>query len=108
MDRRGLRRQFLRRLGAELRVVWPILSALTLIMLALGPMVGLIEGWPLRDSLWFAIVTGLTIGYGDLVPKALLARALAAVIGIVGILVMALFAALAVNALGKVRDDDED
>src|SRR5262245_19725213 len=66
-DRRRMRRQFLVALGAELQVVWPILSALILIMLALGTAVGMIEGWPLRDSLYFALVTGLTIGYGDLV-----------------------------------------
>jgi hypothetical protein len=52
-------------------------------------------------------VTGLTIGYGDLVPKALLARACAALIGVIGILVIALVSALAVTALAKVRDDKE-
>lgn len=28
----------------------------------------LAEGWPILDSIYFSIVTGLTIGYGDLAP----------------------------------------
>ena len=28
-----------------------------------------VEGWSVLDSIYFAVVTGLTIGYGDLVPQ---------------------------------------
>jgi len=48
---------------------------------------------------YFAFVTGLTIGYGDLAPKAPVARALAIGIGFVGILVGGLVAAVGVQAL---------
>jgi hypothetical protein len=58
-----------------------------------------------QDSVYFSFVTGLTIGYGDLVPKTLLARALATLIGATGILVTALMAAVAVKALGAARGD---
>lgn len=75
MDPRAMRRSFLAHFWAALRVVWPILSALLVVMVGLGVVVGRIEHWPLRDSLYFTFVSGLTIGYGDLVPKTLLARA---------------------------------
>ncbi|NEE01474.1 two pore domain potassium channel family protein [Phytoactinopolyspora halotolerans] len=29
----------------------------------------LTEGWSVLDSLYFSVVTGLTIGYGDLAPE---------------------------------------
>lgn len=82
-----------------LRVVWPILSVLLGLIVALGLAVGLLEGWSVAESIYFSFVTGLTIGYGDLAPKALLTRTLAVVIGACGILVTALVAAVAVKAL---------
>jgi hypothetical protein len=99
MDARAMRRTFLTHLRSGLRVVWPILSALLIVMVALGVVVGRIEDWPLRDSIYFTFVSGLTIGYGDLVPKTLLARVLAIAIGITGVLLTSLVAAIGVQAL---------
>jgi hypothetical protein len=91
-----------------LRVVWPILSVLLGIIVALGLVVGLIERWSMLDSVYFAFVSGLTIGYGDLAPKTILTRALAVVIGVCGVLVTALVAAIAVKALTSASDVDEE
>lgn len=99
MNPRALRRRFLVGLWDELRVVWPILSALLALMMVLGLIIGLREGWSIQESLFFAFVSGLTIGYGDLVPTALLTRTLAIVIGLCGVLLVALLAAIAVRAL---------
>jgi Ion channel len=94
-----MRRQFVAHLGASLRVVWPILSGLLVVIVALGIVIGRIEGWSLTDSIYFAFISGLTIGYGDLVPKAPLARMLAVAIGMIGILMTGLVAAIGVQAL---------
>jgi hypothetical protein len=99
MDSRTMRRQFLADLWAGLRVVGPILTALLTLMVGLGVAVGRIEDWPLADSLYFTFVSGLTIGYGDLAPKALLSRALAVAIGLTGILLTGLIVAIGVQAL---------
>jgi len=96
---RTMRRKFFAGLLSGLRMVWPVVSGLLVWMAALGAAVGLLEGWKLADSLYFAFVTGLTIGYGDLVPKLLASRVLAIVIGISGIVLTGLIAAIAVRAL---------
>jgi len=100
-----MRRGFTAGLLAGLRVVWPILSGLLGGIAVLGVAVGLIEGWRIQDSLYFSFVTGLTIGYGDLVPKTLVSRALAVLIGLCGVLVTALVAAVAVKALTAIGGD---
>ena len=99
MDPHTMRRDFAAGLLVGLRVVWPVLSALLGLIVALGVVIGLIEGWSLQESIYFAFVSGLTIGYGDLAPKTLLTRALAIFIGVCGVLLTALLAAVAVKAL---------
>ena len=105
MDPRTLRRNFLKGLFRGLRVVWPILSALLGLIVALGLVVGLREGWSIQESVYFAFVSGLTIGYGDFSPKFLLSRVLAVIIGVCGVLVTALIAAIAVKALTEATED---
>ena len=105
-----MRRAFAIELLTGLKVIWPILSGLLATIVALGLVIGLIEGWSVQESIYFAFVSGLTIGYGDLAPKTLVTRALAIFIGICGILLTALVAAVAVKALtmsGK-RDGKDD
>ena len=107
MDSRNLRRNFLAGLLFGLRVVWPILSVLLGLIVALGLVVGLLEGWSVQESIYFAFVSGLTIGYGDLAPTSLLTRALAILIGVCGVLMTALLAAIAVKALTAATDPGE-
>ena len=102
-----MRQRFAAGLLFGLRVVWPVLSALLVGIVGLGLLVGLIEGWSVSDSIYFAFVSGLTIGYGDLAPKTFVARVLAIMIGICGVLLTGLVAAVAVKALSAVRATDD-
>ena len=106
MQSRTLRRKFVDGLLIGLRVVWPILSILLGLIATLGLVVGLLERWSVQESIYFAFVSGLTIGYGDLAPKSLLTRALAILIGVCGVLLTALVAAIAVKALTVATADD--
>lgn len=103
-----LRFRFVRELWRGLGIVWPILSALVMLMALLGVLVARLEGWPLGDGLYFSFVTGLTIGYGDLVPKAASARVLAILIGLCGIFLAGLVVAVGVQALRIALDDKDD
>lgn len=107
MDSRKVRRKFVVGLGTGLQVIWPILSGLLGLIIAAGLVVGVIEGWSVPESIYFAFVSGLTIGYGDLAPQSLLARVLAISIGVFGVLVTALVAAVAVKALTAAIEGNE-
>jgi hypothetical protein len=104
----SMRRTFVHGLFAGLQVIWPVLSGLLVTIVSLGVVIGLIEGWSLQESIYFSFVTGLTIGYGDFAPKTFTSRALAILIGICGILVTALVAAIAVKALSAVSEEKKD
>jgi thiamine transporter ThiT len=104
MDSKAMRREFAAGLLAGLLVVWPVLSVLLGAVTALGLVIGRLEGWSVQESTYFAFVSGLTIGYGDFAPKTGLARVLAIVIGICGVLFTALVAAVAVKALTAARE----
>jgi hypothetical protein len=105
MDSRTLRKKFVAGLIVGLRVVWPILSLLLGMMTALGLVIGVLEGWSVHESIYFAFVSGLTIGYGDLAPKLLFTRVLAILIGVCGVVLTALVAAVAVKALTVATDE---
>jgi hypothetical protein len=102
---RQMRRLFFVALFLQLRVVWPILSGILLVMIGSGLVIWRIEGWGIDEALYFTFVTGLTIGYGDFTPKHGSARLLSVVIGFAGIVLTGLVAAVSVQAL-KATDRD--
>jgi Ion channel len=101
-----LRWRFFAALGHAIRVTWPVLSVILAIQLALGLLAGFVEDWSLGDAVYFTFITGLTIGYGDLVPRQALTRALAIGIGFFGLFVTGLIAAIAVYAMHSALTDD--
>jgi Ion channel len=94
-----VRRRFFVALARAIHIAWPILSVILITQVALGLLIGFLEGWSVGDGLYFTFVTGLTIGYGDLVPRQALARALAIGVGILGVFLTGLIAGIAVYAL---------
>ena len=94
-----VRRRFFTALGQAIHLAWPVLSTILAIQIALGLLVGFVEGWSLGDAVYFTFVTGLTIGYGDIVPRQALARALAIGVGISGLFLTGLIAGIAVYAM---------
>jgi hypothetical protein len=108
MPSNTMRRKFAAGLLFGLQIVWPILSLLLGVIVALGLAVGFLEGWSMHESIYFAFVSGLTIGYGDFAPKTFLARILAVLIGLCGVLLTALIAAVAVKALTVIREDADE
>ena len=99
---RTVRAAYLAALIQGLGVTWPVLSGLVLFKAGIGAVVGVLEGWGVGQGMYFAFITGLTIGYGDLAPRQSLTQLLAVVIGFSGVLLTGLVAALAVKAIHAV------
>jgi len=100
-----LRRRFFVAFGHAIHVTWPVLSAIIAIQLALGLLTGFVEGWSVGDAVYFTFITGLTIGYDDLVPRQALSRVLAIGIGLSGLCATGVIAAIAVYALRATLPD---
>ncbi|WP_166354806.1 potassium channel family protein [Phytoactinopolyspora limicola] len=63
-----------RRFVAALRTAWAdhafrgVTVSLVVLLISSTVFYTLTEGWSVLDSLYFSVITGLTIGYGDLAP----------------------------------------
>lgn len=70
---------------------------------------GMLTDWPIGDGIYFAFISGLTIGYGDLASQQAISRLLAVMIGCVGILLMGLVTAVGVRSLDRAwRQHEKD
>jgi len=64
-----------------------------------GVLISYFEEMRLFDALYFAFITGLAIGYGDITPETTLGRVVAIAIGVVGLVFIGLIVAIATYAL---------
>ena len=90
---------FFRYVFRLIKFIWPIFSSLLILIMLLGIVIGIREGWTIGNSLYFAFITAFTIGYGDITPHYPLTKILAVVIGLVGFLFTGILVAITVEAL---------
>jgi voltage-gated potassium channel len=65
------------------------------------------EKIPIGDAIYFAFITGLTIGYGDIVAHSTAGRVISVLLGVVGILFTGLIIAVAVHAVRDAWDQTQ-
>ena len=83
------------------QTIWQFKSIfIALIALVVGGalLIAHFEQPPITHALYFSFITGLTIGYGDLVPTTPFGRLTAVLLGVVGILFTGMVVAAAVRA----------
>ena len=84
------------------QIVWrvrAVIAGLLLVMIAGAFLIADIEQLPLGESLYFAFITDLTIGYGDIAPGTPAGRLISILPGVNGIVFTGLIVATAVHAL---------
>ena len=85
-----------------LRITWH-LRALYLMLLALimagAAIIASIEKVSFGKAVYFSFITGLTVGYGDIVPSTAIGRIISVLLAVVGILFTGLVVAAAVQAV---------
>ena len=91
------------------QIIWhycPIFLSLLAFLVVGAALIAYVEKLPFGDAIYFSFITGLTIGYGDVVVKTVLGRCVAIIIGLIGILFTGLVVAAAVRAVQKTYHPD--
>ena len=92
------------------RAIWhvrAVILALIALVVVGAAAVTLVEKMPFADALYFAFVTGMTIGYGDIVMHTPVGRLVALLIGFIGILFTGLIVAVLVHAVRQSYEESE-
>lgn len=79
-----------------------VLGSLLLLKVLGGIAFSKLEGINLGDAIYFAFITGMSIGYGDITPKTATGKLLSVAIGLVGMLFVGLTVAIATRALADI------
>ena len=88
-----------------IRRLQAVFLALSVIILCIAVVIRHLEKMPFGESLYFSFITGLTIGYGDIVVKTPLARLLAVLLGLIGIIFTGIMVAAALRAVERSLED---
>ncbi len=86
------------------RIIWQfhaVFMALFALIVGIAVVISHIEKMPFGEALYFSFITGLTIGYGDIVVKTPVARLLAVFLGLIGIIFTGMMVAAAIRAVGQ-------
>ena len=82
----------------RLQAVFLALIALVVIS---AEVISQIEDLPFGEALYFSFITGLTIGYGDIVVKTPFARLIAVLLGLIGMITSGIMVAASIRAVEK-------
>lgn len=90
------------------KIIWRIrsvIATLILIIVSGALLISIMEQLPFGKALYFSFITGLTIGYGDIVANTVAGRIISILLGVVGILFAGLVVAAAVYATQRAVHD---
>ncbi len=94
-----------------LHVIWHLRSvnvALLALIVVGAVIIAGVETIPFGDAVYFSFITGLTVGFGDIVAHTAVGRWVAVLLGFVGIIFTGLIVAAAVHAVQETLQELHD
>ena len=82
-----------------------VLIALLVLMAIGAGFISIAEGMNYWEALYFALITGLTVGYGDVAPTTVLGRIVSVLIALIGLVFFGIVVAGANLALVKIGEE---
>lgn len=89
-------------------LISPIVGMLLVIIIGLGLVVGRVESWSRFDAVYWAFVTAMTVGYGDIRPTRKTSKSLSIVIAYTGLVLAGISVAIALEAASKAFNEYGD
>jgi len=88
-----------------LYLFFPIILILLIAIVVLGLVVGRLEGWMRFESIYWAFITALTVGYGDMRPTKKRTRVIAIFVAWIGIMLSGILVALTVKTASSAFEE---
>lgn len=76
----------------------PLILSMLALIIVLALIVHRREGWTVFNAIYWALITALTVGYGDIRPSRHLSKILSIIIAATGLIMAGIVVALAVSA----------
>jgi hypothetical protein len=102
VKRLTLMRAFVRAFFRSASHVSEVIVSLILLLVLGGVTISQVENIRIGDAIYFAFITGLSIGYGDISPETAIGKVLSVAIGLVGMVFVGITVAIATRALADV------
>ena len=96
---------FVRHLFSVLMVVRHTLTGLLALMAMGAGLISIAEGMNYWKALYLTLITGLTVGYGDVPPTTVLGRIVSVLIALIGLLFFSIVIAAANRAVVKTVEE---
>lgn len=87
---------------AHLSIVYELVTVFLLIGLVIflcGILIARFDNLSLSEAVYFAFITALTVGFGDVVPKSTAARFITIVLAFIGLTLVGVLVGVAVHAI---------
>lgn len=82
-------------------LIAPILGLLLVVIISLGLVVARVESWSRFDAIYWAFITAMTVGYGDIRPTRKTSKSLSIIIAYTGLVLAGVSVAIALEAASK-------
>ena len=96
---------FVRHFFSVLMVVSHTLIALLALMAMGAGLISIAEGMNYWKALYLTLITGLTVGYGDVVPTTVLGRIVTVLVALIGLVFFSIVIAAANRAVAKTVEE---